>query len=467
MPPVSEGPAVASGPNLLRYTAPAECPSVEGYLGHVRARSASLNLKAPAAALDVDGVDVRVEPEPDGRGWRGHVSITGALALEREVRGDRCDNVVAALALITVLRLEGADAAGASGSTIASTPSAAADERTAATGPTPEPTAPSGPAPSGSAEPSPSPAEPPSASGASGAAASAPTAPAVAELPPPAEPAQPSESSEPEGTAPAEPRPESEPEQSVPDEPAPPRAVAEPAAEARSDAQALPRSSEPEPLAPLESLPRVAEVIGSVEVSEGDPSSDDAGEPASASRSWRWPHTSAGLAAHVGYATVPSHALRATLDAELRLGEGEVPWLASLSLAYARGNDAADPGEFGLTLLTLELALCPPAFVNEPGLWVRACASARGGALHLSFTRPSPGLDAPDVWRPWVALGPSLRLGVPLSERWALRGFAGLAVQLVRDTFAVRVEGPEGERVPLYRPEAISLELGAGASYSF
>jgi hypothetical protein len=57
-----------------------------------------------------------------------------------------------------------------------------------------------------------------------------------------------------------------------------------------------------------------------------------------------------------------------------------------------------------------------------------------------------------------------------LSERWALRGVAELAVQLVRDTYNVGVgpaEAPETESVPLYRPEAVSLEVGAGIGYSF
>jgi hypothetical protein len=63
-----------------------------------------------------------------------------------------------------------------------------------------------------------------------------------------------------------------------------------------------------------------------------------------------------------------------------------------------------------------------------------------------------------------------LRAGVPLSERWALHGVAQLAVQLVRDTYAVRVGragDPGAVIVPLYRPEALSLELGAGIGYSF
>jgi hypothetical protein len=43
-------------------------------------------------------------------------------------------------------------------------------------------------------------------------------------------------------------------------------------------------------------------------------------------------------------------------------------------------------------------------------------------------------------------------------------------VQLVRDTYSVGVGPPEepgAETVPLYRPEALSLELGGGIGYSF
>jgi hypothetical protein len=123
-----------------------------------------------------------------------------------------------------------------------------------------------------------------------------------------------------------------------------------------------------------------------------------------------------------------------------------------------------------MTLLTIELALCPPAFVAQPSLWLSACASVRGGAVHLAFSATDADVAARDTWRPWLAVGPSLRAGVPLSERWTLHGVAQLAVQLVRDTYAVGVgpaEAPDAVTVPLYRPEALSLELGAGIGYSF
>jgi hypothetical protein len=176
------------------------------------------------------------------------------------------------------------------------------------------------------------------------------------------------------------------------------------------------------------------------------------------------------VAALAGYATVPSGALRATLEGELRIGEGRSAWLSSLSLGYARGNDTAPPGDLGLTLLTLELALCPPSFVAAPSVWISACASVRGGQVRLALTSTDPAFEARDTWRPWLAVGPSLRTGVPLSERWALRGIAQLTVQLVRDTVGVNLvspDDPQGTLLPLYRPEAMSLELGVGIGYSF
>jgi hypothetical protein len=168
---------------------------------------------------------------------------------------------------------------------------------------------------------------------------------------------------------------------------------------------------------------------------------------------------------------VPSQAFRAALEGELWLGEGDSAWLSSLSLAYARGQDAVAPGDLGLTLLTLELALCPPSFVAASSVWISACASARAGGVHLALTSTDPAVFARDTWRPWVSLGPSLRAGVPLSERWALRGVAQLMVQLMRDTFAITVSDPDDPTIatslPLYRPEVVSFELGAGIGYSF
>jgi hypothetical protein len=61
-------------------------------------------------------------------------------------------------------------------------------------------------------------------------------------------------------------------------------------------------------------------------------------------------------------------------------------------------------------------------------------------------------------------------VGVTLSERWTLRGLAELAVQLVRDNFDVELTAADASasrRLTVYRPEALSLELGLGVGYSF
>jgi hypothetical protein len=471
-------PGVPSEPRShpLRYSAPEGCPAVDGFLGDVESRATTLELdvasdaETNAAPGDEEGVDVRVEPAPDARGWSGRVTIAGPRALEREVRGERCEDVVAALALITVLRLEGSDgsqrgaaspgasAAGAAGAseagaleTGASAPGAAAanaapsaaPNRSGAASPAsdPEPRSPSA-----------SPASPSAARPATPAASPSPT-PAAPE-PIPAEAASAAAAAEREAEESAR-----APAARAPDESNPPSRADEEDLVARA-----PRSNEPE-------LPD--SIAGDSAESESSPSdARDVAEPEpeAAESGGSWPATSFGLTALGGYAMVPSHAFRAALEGELRLGEGTSAWLTSLSFAYARGDHSRAPSDLGLRLLTLELALCPPAFVAEPSLWLRACASVRGGAVHLAFSATEADVAARDTWRPWLALGAALRAGVPLSERWTLHGVAQLAVQLVRDTYAVGVgpaEDPGAVTVPLYRPEALSLELGAGIGYSF
>jgi len=455
---VAPTPPAARAPLPLAYSAPESCPSVDGYLSDVRARASNLTLD-PAAAAGDESVDVRVELASDASGWLGHVTIAGPNALEREVRGERCEDVVAALALITVLRLEGSDAsarrAAAAGADAAATGVAGATAATSSAG-----------APS--ATPSAASSAPNAGDAATAAQPSAPAAPATPESPtaapapdePRSEPLEPG-SSRAEPTAPVVPSTANESPATTPeaaaserDEPAPARSDDDQRTASNS------RADEPEALGRGESA---------VESS----ASDDAGSATSARETestWEWPSTSAGLAAIAGYSTVPSHAFRGALGAELRIGEGRSSWLSSLSFAYARGNDTVDPGDLGLTLLTLELALCPPSIIAEPSVWISACASARAGRVRLAFTSTLPDVDARETWRPWVAVGPSLRVGVPLSEHWALRGVAELAVQLVRDTFAVRLgaaDDADADVLPLYRPEAVSIEVGAGIGYSF
>jgi len=483
---IASEPAAATARSLpLQYSAPLGCPSVDGYLSDVRARASNLTLEPIADAAPVsasagadEAVGVRVEPAPEARGWLGRVTVAGPRALEREVRGERCEDVVAALALITVLRFEGGDSPERSGTTSvaagggATRPSAELTDATPGAATTAPTSVTSGEAPEPSS----------SAATAAGQPASAQPLPAQP-LPVPPSSTRPVPVTEPEVTA--SPAPTSSAASG--------RLDAAPSPSARTPSSTSGEPEDPEAdadgLAPDEGAPaqssdeRIASASRSSEpdlpgASGGEAPGDDAAETSDTSSasesetasSWEWPATSPAVAALAGYATVPSHAFRGALEGELRIGEGRSSWLSSLSLAYARGSDAVAPGDLGLTLLTLELALCPPSIIAESSLWISACASVRGGGVRLAFTSTLPDVEARDTWRPWVAVGPSLRVGVPLSEHWALRGVAELAVQLVRDTFAVRLgaaDDPTADIMPLYRPEPLSIELGAGVGYSF
>jgi hypothetical protein len=429
----------------VRYAAPPGCPGIDGYLTDVRARATRLNVEPEPLAGAGETVDVAVEPEPGASAWRGRVTITGERALEREVRSERCEDVVAALALITVLRLEGADTsaavapAAAPGAPGASGPAAAGSEAGEPAGP-------------------PGTAEAPGAAAAPGAPARAPSSPAA---PAPAAPGVTTSDGAAGGAA--------EPGEAGPDEPA--DGEDEPT-EARPDEAERPASEaiEPELPEPLEPEPSV--VVPRTSVDEGEEEPDVAPEPEPPSEPWQWPALEAGVAAYGGYASVPAHALKLSLEGELRFGEGVSSWAALLSLAYARGNSPVPSGELGLTLLTAQLGLCPPAFVAEESLWIRGCASARGGGLRSTVSSSDPTFIAQfdQHWRPWLAVGPSLSVGVPLTERLALRGLVELAVQLVRDRFnAEQLNEETGMPEPfvVYEPKALSIELGLGIGYTF
>jgi hypothetical protein len=446
-------PAAVAAPRdvAVSYTAPSGCPGIDGYLSDVRSRATRLNVEPEPLPGAGETVDVIVEPEPGASTWRGRVSITGERALEREVRSERCEDVVAALALITVLRLEGADtssavAAGVSAAGGTGAPGAAA----------------------------------PSASGAAGGSAGGvPGAPEV-----PGAVAEPS-ASEPSGSA--SPDGETAPDESAgPDAPAQPE-PGENAAEAAGPDEAGPDEAGPgasgaiaaepelpEPLEPEPSIvvprPEAEEEPADEDDDASDDTSDGAAEPEPPSEPW--PALEVGLAAYGGYASVPAHAVKATLEGELRFGEGVSSWAVLLSLAYAHGDSPVPSGELGLTLLTAQLGLCPPAFVNEPSVWIRGCASLRGGGLRSTVSSSDPTFLAEfdQHWGPWLAVGPSLSAGVPLSESLALRGLVELAVQLVRDRYnAVQPNEETGVLEPfvLYEPEALSIELGLGLGYTF
>jgi hypothetical protein len=157
------------------------------------------------------------------------------------------------------------------------------------------------------------------------------------------------------------------------------------------------------------------------------------------------------------------------VQGELRFGEDLSSWASTLSLGYARSTSEVEAAEVGITLLTAELALCPPSFVDATSIWIRACAGVRGGGAHVIITPDDPSFPSGDVWRPWLAVRPSLQLGVPVTHGWALRGAFDLAVQLIRDRFSIERDGGAAgrETVTLYRPNAVSFELGFGIGYTF
>jgi hypothetical protein len=422
----------------------------------------------PFGAPAADSVEVRVEPEASG--WLGRVVIAGTPTLEREVRGERCEDVVAALALITVLRLEASEASAAASSASrsegasASAPSAASGE------------APSSPVQGEALGPGRAAEDERNPSRASGAEATRAPSPAL-----PVRPATPAASG---GRAASE----AQPTAPVPAEREPADASQEASdaelerdaargADARASENPAPDVAPPEPIA---RAPDVESEPSATSIREDEPAPDsdegvEANEPERASEPWRWPAIRAGVAAEVGYATVPEKAPFGRIEAELRFGEDMSSWATALALAYARSTSEVRTelgttpvsAELGITLLTAELALCPPA-IDTTSIWFRVCAGVRGGSVHVLITPDDASLGTGDTWRPWIALAPALQVGVPLSERWAIRGVFELAMQLVRDRFGVwRTIGVEQEPITLYRPGAVSFEFSLGLGYTF
>jgi hypothetical protein len=170
----------------------------------------------------------------------------------------------------------------------------------------------------------------------------------------------------------------------------------------------------------------------------------------------------------VGYASVPGHALEVTLEGEIRYGDGLSSWASPISIAFARGDEQFDAADLDIVLLTAQLGLCPPAPLAEPWGWLRVCANVRAGAVNVHISPRIAEVGEDSVPRPWLAVAPSLQLGVPITEHWTLRGGAELAVQLVRDTFGPPLDASDDpEFLPLYRPEAVSIEAGIGVGFGF
>ena len=441
--PVGPPPPPARRLVRLSYLAPSDCPTVDGYLSHVRARSSSLDLQERGGAAG-ESVDVRLDPELERPGWLGQLRIEGSRPLEREVHGERCQDVVEALALSTVLRLEGGDAAASSAAAAGATPAGAATSgvpgAAGATTPGAASATPAEPAPASAPEP-PAAAPPPAVSG-----------PEQPETPAPATPAQPSAAAvEPAAGAPSA--------GTTPTDEAPDDSAASSAAASVSGAPAVEEPSEP-PLRPDEPI-RVPAGSDRVEV---DADSDTSGAPSEPFRAQLAPT----LALFVGYASVPGHAFELTLASEVRYGETLGSWTSPIALTGARGNERVDAADLDITLLTAQLGLCPPAPLAESWVWLRLCANVRGGAVYVEVTPRAAQLIDDPRWRPWLALVPSLELGVPLSEHWTIRASAELAVHLVRDTFGAALdESPDPDVLPLYKPQAVSVEGGLGVGYTF
>jgi len=182
------------------------------------------------------------------------------------------------------------------------------------------------------------------------------------------------------------------------------------------------------------------------------------------------------LAAYAGYASAPSHAFQAVVRGEARFGPGRQAWAAAASLSYGHSSQQNPAVDLGFDSLLAGLALCPPGLTLSFGIWLEACAEARGGVLAVSVTERELPLDVDsDVDsgpRPWFDIGPSLQAGLPLSSRWTLRALTSVTLVLVRDSFVVQrvvvdEDGQEqpGEAFTLYRPPAVSFQLLLGIGY--
>ncbi len=429
----------------VSYQAPADCPKFDAYAGHVSSRSNRFALEQRAApevsgagALPAPELSVEVEPNDSAGGYRGQLSAPEPRPLSREVNGERCSDVVAALALITVLRLDAM--AEARAAELAAAPASAPASGDAAA----------------------------TLSGAGGIEASGAVAGEAAEATdreatPGVRGSEAAESKpEPRTTEPASVAAENEPA----DSPEP------------TDSPELTRA-EPEPAGAVQ----VAEATRANEVpalAENALEPDEPEEPEQDAEPARVASSSAGsdlqlrprVALFAGYATVPARAFELTLDAELRLGPDRASWAAGLAASYARGSAEVSVGQAALTLLALQAALCPPGAAFNAGLELRACALMRVGALDLSASSTSAErpILAIDTLRPWAALGGNLELMLPLSPRWSLGVLGEVVLQLVRDRFEVETlsaDSDGSELLTLYRPEAFSVELGLGIAYAF
>ncbi len=421
----------------LAYQAPSTCPGAQSYIHQVQSRATALSIDLQSSSpASSDATRVRIAVSETGQGWAGDLDIADAEGLTRTVRGDRCEDVIEALALITVLRLEPSAISARDASTAAQTAGTSTAGDSIAT---------------------------------SGEAAvtlesdtRAQAAPETAAAQTDQVPAAGSRSGEPPRAVPSESDAPLQAEQRAAlqagGETAAPLASRTniaavpppPAAEAVSGEMERPELPDPTEPEPIRDAP------------DAEPSPASPGAP-----------LQLNVAGYVGYASVPSNAFELLLQGELPLGS-EPGWAASLIVAYARGSEENANGAGVFSLWTAAVQLCGPALGNPSG-WLQPCAAVRGGFLELDIAPGEQTFDPRGAFRPWAALGPGFQAGVPLASNWTLRALGELSFILVRDSFEVaRTVSPEPGaadvpplRVTFYRPSALSFELGIGLGYSF
>jgi hypothetical protein len=390
--------AVKARPRLVRleYSAPGACPKSDAFARYVEDRSPRLRVEpATSAGSARDGIRASVTlKEAKGR-WLGEAVVDGSPA--RRIEGERCADVVSALALIVVLRLDAV---------------ADASESTQPSPATPTPLN----APVSSA----------GAANVDSERAATGDSPSIPEQPPRTETAAEAPSPEPRAAA----------------------ARREPARETDDERRA----------AAAAPLPRKTLAA------------DEPTRPAGSTGS-SFQDRQLALTLHAGYATTPSDAIKAALGVELGAGPVQARWSLGLSFAFARGSHASATGDVTLDLLSAELALCPiERSVGVSSVWLRACALLRAGALAVSLSPEQPTLRGDAAWRPWLGMGPSLELGLPLSASWTLRARADVAAHTTRDAFVLERSAPDSntlERITLYEPELFSLGLSIGTALRF
>ena len=91
-------------PVRLRYTAPAECPDRQGFFEQVSARTKLARLAH--ASETATTLLVRIKHVRGGSGGTLEISAPPGRAAQREVKAASCEQVVAALALMTALAID-------------------------------------------------------------------------------------------------------------------------------------------------------------------------------------------------------------------------------------------------------------------------------------------------------------------------------------------------------------------------